>query len=937
MGNQSLQPARVRAVEHGSSSHSWSSTLIACFVLGLLAPASEAFAQGLPPYVAGFERFVRPTAAASSDAGVLLLGELNCVTCHVQESGSRSIEPKLAPRLRGLGARVSPEYLVNFLESPAVYLHGSTMPSVVSNLAAGDRTDAAVALTDYLVAADNRSFTRVPPDEAAVERGRTLYHQTGCIACHDRMTDEASQPLAHSRPFPDLTLKYSHEGLRRFLSNPLEVRPSGRMPHMRLGGRDTSDIAHFLLRKTKVPGHLKYELSYGRATLDDLDKVTLYKTGQTDSFSLKVAERSNDYFLRFSGFLRVDEPAEFSFRIKADEGARLNIDGTVIAEVANGTRGRSTDRGRVRLDKGWHPIQLDYYQRGRDAVLELKWSGPGFELQDIPASVLRATAEEVPPLATWTVDPGRVETGRRLFTQLQCNTCHESPEGKPRQPVADGTPALARLNPALGCLGPEETRKTCPDFGLDDLQRASIREALMALESADKSQSVADAKPAQIHAQMTRLNCYACHERSNVGGVSDERNALFTSNEIDLGDEGRLPPRLTGVGDKLQSEWLHSVLNRGESVRPYMRARMPVFGEANVKGLAQHLIDVDRKPFTLPVVADTGEAARTAGRTLSGKRKLNCIGCHMFNGHKLAGIQFMDLTTTTRRLNEDWFYRYLLNPAEFRPGTRMPTAWPNGNALFDDVLEGGTDRQIRALWTYLSDGSRAVNPDGLVPRNLELVVGGRAIIYRNKLWEAGFRGIAVGHPEHMNMAFDAESMRLALIWKGDFLNVTAHWGVQGMGRIRPNGFDVLTFPHGPPLAVLKNANEPWPEATGREAGYRFRGYSLGELDRPTFEFDYRDLAVRDFMTVNRVGRKEHFERTIQVKSKDGSESQVWLRLWEGEQIDRDGDHKFRCGQKLRLTLPSDFAGRAVIRDGDSTRELIVPLTAGSTIKVGYEW
>ena len=54
--------------------------------------------------------------------------------------------------------------------------------------------------------------------------------------------------------------------------------------------------------------------------------------------------------------------------------------------------------------------------------------------------------------------------------------------------------------------------------------------------------------------------------------------------EADLGDEGRLPPHLTGVGDKLQPEWLREVLLNKGTARSYMATRMPQFGEANIEG-----------------------------------------------------------------------------------------------------------------------------------------------------------------------------------------------------------------------------------------------------------------------------------------------------------------------------------------------------------------
>ncbi len=42
----------------------------------------------------------------------------------------------------------------------------------------------------------------------------------------------------------------------------------------------------------------------------------------------------------------------------------------------------------------------------------------------------------------------------------------------------------------------------------------------------------------------------------------------------------------------------------------------------------------------------------------------------------------------------------------------MPAAWPGGRALFDKILDGNTDRQIEAVWYYLSLGTSAADPPG---------------------------------------------------------------------------------------------------------------------------------------------------------------------------------------------------------------------------------
>jgi hypothetical protein len=85
---------------------------------------------------------------------------------------------------------------------------------------------------------------------------------------------------------------------------------------------------------------------------------------------------------------------------------------------------------------------------------------------------------------------------------------------------------------------------------------------------------------------MTVLNCYACHTRDKRGGADGLRREYFTSlGGPDLGDDGRIPPTLTGVGARLDTARLRDALLTGAVTHPSMATRMPVYGEEKVKHL----------------------------------------------------------------------------------------------------------------------------------------------------------------------------------------------------------------------------------------------------------------------------------------------------------------------------------------------------------------
>ncbi|MCZ7636062.1 MAG: hypothetical protein M5U12_08520 [Verrucomicrobia bacterium] len=211
---------------------------------------------------------------------------------------------------------------------------------------------------------------------------------------------------------------------------------------------------------------------------------------------------------------------------------------------------------------------------------------------------------------------------------------------------------------------------------------------------------------------LAALNCYACHSRDGWGGPGASRSDFFqTLSDYDLGDEGRLPPHLSGVGHKLRPEWLGEVLTNAGAVRPYMGVRMPQFGTVNVGPLTAGLRDADARPGSLDP-APPGDVK--AGAELVGVGGYACIQCHRFGPHPSLGISVMDLTRMTQRLHWDWFRRYLENPGLLRAGTRMPAFWPEGQASVTHILEGDTARQIASIWAYLSLAAEAPPPPGLL-------------------------------------------------------------------------------------------------------------------------------------------------------------------------------------------------------------------------------
>lgn len=863
--------------------------------------------------------------AADADAGRGLISEMNCTACHAaSKTQSAWISPKVAPRLADIGNRANPDWVRKHVLAPQ-----NTMPDVLHGLAAADREKAADALTHYLYSTSAPKWKRVAPDKGAVARGESVFHRVGCVVCHapQRGAKVGENPV----PLPGMSEKWNLKGLQQFLFDPLSSHPSGRMPSMGLTDNEAFDVAHYLLRETKIFSPLEVAVYRTRIrSLDELDTAEVTSTTPMDGLSMSVPGVTGRLVLRFGGWLRVDQAGDYTFYLTADGSTRISLDGKWIEDEDSWENEQTKAKGVVHLDAGWHSMKLDFAQRGQlPPKLLAEWEGPGVAREPLPMNRMRAdrNVESTSEPKPFVVDAVKAAHGKEMYAELNCATCHE---GKaPAKPL----PALATLQGTRGCLA-EKPSATAPDFHFSNDQRKTVQTALADL---NRCELAAPTSQQRVTQTLETFRCISCHVRDGKGGVSKQIDTFFTANVDDLGDEGRLPPSLDGVGDRLRPEWLAKVLSQGSPVRPYLNTRMPNFGAANVSHLAELFVALDRHAQPLAKVNDSTDVLRDAGRKLAGTDGISCIACHRFARQPAHMMQVMDLTMVTERLNEDWFRSFLRDPNRYHPATRMPPFWPGGRSVIPTVLGGDTDRQHAALWTYLSDGAHAKFPEGLSRKNMEIVVGGEPVLYRGKLWEAGFRAIALGYPGQMNVAFDAEEMRLSLLWRGRFLDASPHWSVQGMGSIHPLGKDPVVFPHGTAFAVLTDVTSPWPTASGKEVGMKFHGYQLDALKRPTLLYSIREIAVEDSITNVEVDGKPALHRTL--KFSGPPMDNLYFRAAIG-MIAPNGGNSWRILGKEGVTIHVTAGGNAFARGKETRQEVIVPIrieNQKAQLEIEYVW
>jgi mono/diheme cytochrome c family protein len=178
--------------------------------------------------------------------GKLLIGELRCASCH---DGMDATRMKAAPDLSAAGSRLTVDFMERFIADPAAVHPGTTMPAVLDSLPAEKRKEVAGDIAAYLSSLRGAAPEK-PEGEIDPYDGKEMFANIGCIACHSPRNEANKELLTEGViSLGHLPGKYQPGQLAEFLRAPLAVRPSGRMPDMKLSLEDAAELAAYLTGK----------------------------------------------------------------------------------------------------------------------------------------------------------------------------------------------------------------------------------------------------------------------------------------------------------------------------------------------------------------------------------------------------------------------------------------------------------------------------------------------------------------------------------------------------------------------------------------------------------------------------------------------------------------------------------------------------------------
>ncbi len=136
-----------------------------------------------------------------------------------------------------------------------------------------------------------------------------------------------------------------------------------------------------------------YQPSIGNVDINNLNKLTPKESGIADHIGMDVPQRkaSDAFALKFSGYIRIEQPGRYTFYITSDDGSRVYINDNLLINNDR-LQGPTLKTGAIDLSAGSHKLDVTYFDNGGGDALKFEWSGPGINRQAVPAGRLTVTS-----------------------------------------------------------------------------------------------------------------------------------------------------------------------------------------------------------------------------------------------------------------------------------------------------------------------------------------------------------------------------------------------------------------------------------------------------------------------------------------------------------------------------------------------------------------
>ncbi|WP_299241622.1 carbohydrate-binding protein [uncultured Aquimarina sp.] len=142
-----------------------------------------------------------------------------------------------------------------------------------------------------------------------------------------------------------------------------------------------------------------YEGSWN--SLPNFSSLTPVSSGIASSIDLNNATSTDNFGLRFNGYINILSDGDYTFYTTSDDGSSLWVDGIKIVDN-DGLHAAREEYGIICLETGYHQIEVQFFEKTGGNVLSVAYEGPGITKQNI--SNLYGTSESEGCSIPWTDD-----------------------------------------------------------------------------------------------------------------------------------------------------------------------------------------------------------------------------------------------------------------------------------------------------------------------------------------------------------------------------------------------------------------------------------------------------------------------------------------------------------------------------------------------------
>jgi hexosaminidase len=199
------------------------------------------------------------------------------------------------------------------------------------------------------------------------------------------LTLEMTNPIHTGRIY--YTLDNSDPDIRSFLYNgKLELTENTTVKaRIILPSGKTGPVTKGICRKVKPSPALtdfnkltkSIEYTYYEAKLDSvggMNRLRAVKSGTIDAIKIPDWVREDFWAIEYNGYLKIDSTAVYKFFTDSDDGSRLFIDHSLIIDN-DSIHGVQTRTGQIALEKGFHPIKIQFFEAAFEQHLEAGMMG----------------------------------------------------------------------------------------------------------------------------------------------------------------------------------------------------------------------------------------------------------------------------------------------------------------------------------------------------------------------------------------------------------------------------------------------------------------------------------------------------------------------------------------------------------------------------------